>query len=232
MSDRALIVFLKHPETGRVKTRLAPALGAETAVELYRALCEEVLGATTPRPGEYERLVFFTPPEAAESVRAWLPGLRLHPQTGGDLGTRMAAAFAWVFARGAERVAIVGTDAPAVSTATVAEALDALDEADVVLGPAEDGGYYILALRESRPELFEGIAWSTPAVLVQTVARARQGGLRIHQLARLRDIDTPEDLRAEWPRLRLLLGDRPDLRRRIEAALSEAPDPGRSGSSS
>ncbi len=232
MSDRALIVFLKHPEAGKVKTRLAPALGAQTAAELYRALCEGVLEATTPRPGEYERLVFFTPREAADSVRAWLPGLRLHPQTGGDLGARMAAAFARAFARGARRVALVGTDAPAISRETVTEALEALDGADVVLGPAEDGGYSLLALRQPRPELLDGIAWSTPVVLEETVARAGRGGLRVHQLARLRDIDTPEDLLAEWPRLRSLLGDRPDLRRRIEAAMDEARDPGRSGSSS
>lgn len=219
MSGRSLIVFLKHPEAGKVKTRLTPALGAETAAELYRALCEEVLGATVPRPGEYERLVFFAPSRATEAMRAWLPGLRLLPQVGDDLGARMAAAFTRAFGRGAERVAIVGTDAPAISRSTVTEALDALDRADIALGPAEDGGYYLLALREPHPELLEGVPWSTPMVLEETVARAARGGLRVHQLARLRDIDTPADLRAEWPRLRVLLGARPDLRRRIEAGL-------------
>jgi rSAM/selenodomain-associated transferase 1 len=232
VSDRALIVFLKHPEAGKVKTRLAPALGAGTAAALYRALCEEVLEATVPREGEYERLVFFAPPEAAESMRAWLPGLRLHPQAGGDLGARMRAAFARAFDRGAGRVAIVGTDTPEVSRATVAGALDVLDEADVVLGPAEDGGYYLLALRQPQPALFDGIAWSTSTVLEATVARAEQGALRVHQLARLRDVDTPEDLRAKWPRLRALLDDRPDLRRRIAARLGEGPDPGGRGPAS
>jgi rSAM/selenodomain-associated transferase 1 len=219
VSTRALIVFLKHPEAGAVKTRLLPLLGAQTAAELYRALCEEVLRTTVPRRGEYERLVFFAPPEAAEAVRAWLPGVRLFPQGGGDLGARMSAAFARAFDRGAERAAIVGTDSPAVSRATVTAALDALDEVDVVLGPAEDGGYYLLALRQPRPELFEGVAWSTGAVLEETVARAARGGLRVHRLAPLRDIDTPEDLRAEWPRLRSLLEARPDLRLRVEARL-------------
>lgn len=227
MSRRALIVFLKHPEVGKVKTRLAPALGDETAVDLYRALCEEMLGATTPRPGEYERLVFFAPPEAADSVRAWLPGLRLLPQAGGDLGARMGAAFARTFQRGAERAAIVGTDVPGVSRATVSEALEVLDTADVVLGPAEDGGYYLLALKQPCPELFHGIAWSTPQVLDETVARARGAGRRVALLARLRDIDTPDDLRAEWARVSSLLGARDDLRRRIEARLGETPDPGR-----
>jgi glycosyltransferase A (GT-A) superfamily protein (DUF2064 family) len=85
VADRALIVFLKHPEAGTVKTRLAPLLGPGAAAELYRALCEVVLGSTVPDPGEYERLIFFSPPEAAEAVRAWLPGLRLLPQSGADL---------------------------------------------------------------------------------------------------------------------------------------------------
>ena len=223
MSDRALIVFLKYPEPGAVKTRLVPLLGAETAAGLYRALCEEVLRTTVPRPGEYERLVFFSPPGAAEAVRAWLPGVRLLPQSGGDLGARMAAAFARAFGRGAERAAIVGTDSPAVSRETVAGALDALDGADVVVGPAEDGGYYLLALRQPRPELFDGMAWSTPAVLEATLARAGEAGLRVRQIARLRDVDLPGDLRAEWPRVRRLLEARPELRQQIEERLARAP---------
>ena len=219
MSDRALIVFLKHPEPGTVKTRLMPALGPVVAADLYRALSETVLEATVPGPGEYERLVFFAPPGAAEEVRAWLPGIRLLPQGGGDLGGRMSGAFARAFARGAERVAIIGTDSPAVSRATAVEALDALSAADVVLGPAEDGGYYLLALRRPQPELFEGVAWSTSSVLAETVARARKAGLSVRLLSPLSDIDTPEDLRAEWPRVRLLLKSRPDLMRRIEVLL-------------
>jgi rSAM/selenodomain-associated transferase 1 len=132
----------------------------------------------------------------------------------------MAAAFSRAFERGARRVAIIGTDTPAVSRATVGEALDALDGADVVVGPAEDGGYYLLALREPQHQLFEGVAWSTSTVLAETLGRARDQGLRVHQLPRLRDIDTPEDLRAEWPRVRVLLGHHPDLTHEIEARLT------------
>jgi rSAM/selenodomain-associated transferase 1 len=219
LSDRALIVFVKHPAPGQVKTRLVPALGEELATELYRALSEAVLEATVPGPGEYERLVFFAPEDAAEGMRAWLPGLRLLPQAGADLGERMAAAFARAFQRGASRVAIVGTDAPAVSRATVVEALEALDTADVVLGPAEDGGYYLLAVSRPRPELFEGVAWSTSTVLEETRSRADRGGLKTHLLPRLRDIDTAEDLWAEWGRVAPLLEGRPDLRRGIEERL-------------
>jgi rSAM/selenodomain-associated transferase 1 len=220
VSEAALIVFLKHPEPGAVKTRLAPALGAETAAALYRALTEEVLEATVPRSGEYETLVFFDPPEAAEAMRAWLPGVRLRPQCAGDLGARMTAAFARAFERGARQVAIIGTDAPGVTRETVAGALAALDDADVVVGPAEDGGYYLLALCEPHPELFENVAWSTPVVLEETLARAATAGLRVRELPRLRDVDTLEDVRAEWPRLRPLLEGQPELRQRIEGVLA------------
>ena len=149
-SGRVLVVLVRLPRPGEVKTRLAAAIGPEAAAELYRALAEHVLEATTPA-GEYERLVFFDPPGALVEMREWLPGVRLLGQAGADLGARMADAFARAFARGARRVAIVGTDALGVSRETVDAALSALDGTDVVIGPAEDGGYYLLALRAPRP---------------------------------------------------------------------------------
>ena len=223
MSESALVVFLKHPRPGGVKTRLAAAIGPEAAAGLYRALAEQVLEATTPSAGDYERLVFFDPPESLPQMRDWLPGLRLMAQSGEDLGARMAGAFARAFARGARRVAIVGTDAPGVSRATVREALSALDAADVVIGPADDGGYYLIALGAPRPELFADIEWSTPSVADVTRARAQAAGLAVHWLPRRRDIDTLDDLRAEWPAVRGLLGDRPELRDAIEAVLGASP---------
>jgi rSAM/selenodomain-associated transferase 1 len=200
-----------------VKTRLAASIGPEAAAGLYRSLAEHVIEATTPAAGEYERLVFFDPPESVAQARAWLPGVRLMAQRGEDLGARMADAFARAFTRGASRVAIVGTDALSVSRETVTEALCALDGADVVIGPTTDGGYYLLALREPRPELFAGIAWSTPTVAAQT--RARAAGLALHELPVRRDVDTVEDLRAEWPAVHALLAHRPELRDAIEARL-------------
>jgi rSAM/selenodomain-associated transferase 1 len=219
VSERALIVFVKHPEAGRVKTRLEPLLGPESAAILYRVLAEAVLQATVPLPGEYETLVFYAPEESGPAMRAWLPGMRLLPQSGQDLGARMSAAFARAFERGAGRVAIVGTDSPTVTRATVVTALDALDHADVVLGPAEDGGYYLLALSAPQPALFQDIAWSTSSVLEVTQIRASSEGLTVHRLPVLRDIDTPEGLRAEWAGVRPLLKAFPDLRDLIEAGL-------------
>jgi hypothetical protein len=220
MPGRALVVFVKDPAPGAVKTRLAAAVGADAAAAFYRVLAERVLEATTPRAGEYERLVFFDPPEALAQVRAWLPGVRLAAQSSGDLGARMADAFGRAFARGAGRVALVGTDAPAVSRDTVLAALDALDAADAAIGPSEDGGYYLLALREARPELLAGIPWSTPSVAAETRARAAAAGLAVRELPVLRDVDTIDDVRLEWPALRALLAGQPRLRDSIEEALA------------
>jgi hypothetical protein len=100
------------------------------------------------------------------------------------VGARMADAFARAFARGAERVVLVGTDAPGVARETAIAALSALDAADVVIGPAEDGGYYLIALREPRPELFAGVAWSTPSVREETRARAAAAGLSVESSRR------------------------------------------------
>jgi uncharacterized protein len=223
MSERALVVFVKHPAPGAVKTRLAEAVGPAVAADLYRALAEHVLASTTPAPGEYERLVFFDPPQARDEMRAWLPGFRLLAQSEGDLGARLTDATGRAFARGASRVAVAGTDAPGLARGRVVAALDALDAADVAIGPSADGGYYLLALRQPRPELFAGMAWSTPSVATDTRARAAAAGLVVHELPVLRDVDTLEDVRLEWSVLGTLLAERPRLRESIEEALAASP---------
>jgi rSAM/selenodomain-associated transferase 1 len=195
-----LIVFVKEPRPGLVKTRLLPALDPESAAELYRALAEEEIRQTVPRSGEYTRLFFYAPPSSPEAMSA---------QQGDDLGARMSAAFDEAFRRGARRAAVIGTDVPWLSRDRVAEAFRALDEHEVVLGPTADGGYYLLALNRSRPELFRGIAWSTASVLASTVERAAGLGLRVQMLGPLADIDTIDDLRAHWSRVRPLLEGRP-----------------------
>lgn len=210
---------MKRPLPGEVKTRLVPHLGAEQAAELYRALAEQEIQATAPRPGEYERLFFFTPCEARAELAAWLPEREWRPQRGVDLGERMAAAYAEAFELGARRVAIVGSDAPWVSRALVLEALAALDAHDLALVPAIDGGYCLLALDRPRPELLTGLPWSTPAVLALTLERAAVLGLGVRLLDAQQDIDTLDDLRACWSRLRPLLSTRPALVAAIEAAL-------------
>jgi uncharacterized protein len=215
-----LLVFVKRPLPGEVKTRLVPHLGPKQAAELYRALAEREIQATAPRAGEYERLFFFTPREAQAELAAWLPERDWRPQRGTDLGERMAAAFAEAFELGARRVVLVGSDAPWVARALVLEALDALDTHDLAIVPALDGGYCLIALDRPRPELFAGLPWSTPAVLALTLERAAVLGLAVRLLEPQPDIDTLDDLRACWPRLRPLLSSRPSLVAAIEAALS------------
>lgn len=216
MSD-ALIVFLKHPTPGRVKTRLAAALGAEDAAAVYSAMAEELMRRT--RSPRLKRLAFHAPEATREQMEAWLSGEDWRVQSGGDLGERMRRAFDETFAGGARRVAIVGTDLPWLGEADVLEATHALDDSDVVVGPARDGGYYLLALSRPVPELFRDVAWSTGSVLQTTLQRAQALGLAVRQLAPRADVDTPQDLRREWSSIRPLLGD-PVLAARVEEALS------------
>jgi rSAM/selenodomain-associated transferase 1 len=212
-----LVVFVKAPRTGTVKTRLIPALGAEGAAELYRLLAEEEIRRTEPGPeGEYDRVFFYSPEGSVRELEEWLgPGTWL-PQEGADLGARMHGAFAAVFRRGARRAAVIGTDVPWVSRDLVCAAFRALDENDVVVGPARDGGYYLLALDRPRPRLFADIPWSTGSVLEATFRRAAEERLRVGRLAALRDIDTIEDLLAVRRELEPLLVGAPRLMRLID----------------
>jgi len=221
MAGRALadllLVFLKEPRPGAVKSRLAARIGAEAAAAVYRAIADEEIRRTAPRGDEYERRFLFDPPDSGPRIAEWLPGQIILPQGGGDLGERMARAFADAFASGARRVALVGTDVPALSYEDVRGALDSLDEHDVALGPATDGGYYLIALKGPEPELFRGIRWSSGEVLTATLDRAARRGLSVRVLRTIGDVDTVEDLAAEWERVRPLLGE--EMRQEIERTM-------------
>jgi uncharacterized protein len=224
-----LLVFLKWPEPGLAKTRLIGALGPEAAAGVYRLLAEAEMGATRPQAGEYDRLLCFSPAEAEARIQGWFPGEAVWPQPEGDLGHRMSEAFAQGFRQGAERVAIIGTDVPAVARATVQSAFRALDSADLVLGPAHDGGYYLLALARHRAELFLGIAWSTSKVLAATRARAASLGLRTHLLEAMNDVDTIDDLATAWSDLEPILAREPEVRDAVARALALRTRGGRLG---
>jgi rSAM/selenodomain-associated transferase 1 len=199
-----LAIFVKEPRPGLVKSRLAAAIGPEAAASVYRVLAEEVVRRSAPRRGEFDRVLVFDPPSAGAAVGDWLgfEAALLLPQSSGDIGMRMQRALADIFARGARRVALVGTDVPALGREDVRGALDSLDEHDVVLGPATDGGYYLIALKQPQPELFDGIGWSGPDVLAATLDRASRRDLGVRVLRTIGDVDTIEDLTAEWPRIR------------------------------
>jgi rSAM/selenodomain-associated transferase 1 len=214
-----LLVFLRWPEPGATKTRLIPALGAEGAARLYRILAETEMEATRPREHEYQRLLCFAPQDAGERMEGWFPGEDFWAQPEGDLGRRMASAFDEGFRRGAKRVALVGSDVPWVSRDLVTRSFEALAAADVVLGPARDGGYYLMALSGPQPELFLGVEWSTPRVLAVTRARAVALGLETHLVEPMDDIDALEDIRVTWKRLEPLLAIDPALRQEVAHAI-------------
>jgi rSAM/selenodomain-associated transferase 1 len=188
-----LIVFVKAPRPGKVKTRIAEVIGPQPACDAYLALVEILIGNLRTLPNVQVR---YSPDDALLEIPRWVqPTWTTAAQGEGDLGERLKAAFRDGFKTGAERVVIIGSDAPEITHDDIEAAWRALGENDLVLGPAEDGGYWLIGLRAERPELFERIAWSTATVFEETVARSKATGLKTHLLRRLADIDTIEDLR-------------------------------------
>lgn len=195
MQDR-LIVFTRYPEPGRTKTRLIPALGPEGAAQLHRRMAEHCL--KTAKQLAWQRglsvAVCFEGGDA-NLMTQWLgDGFEYIPQASGDLGQRMLGAFEHAFARAAQRVVLIGTDCPGITGKVLKAAFDALNDHDLVLGPAMDGGYYLIGLRKAVPEFFADMPWSTDQVLEQTIQRANKVQLTYRLLATLGDVDRPEDL--------------------------------------
>jgi len=194
--ERAVIVFARVPVLGRVKTRLAAGCGDETALEIYRWLGRRTVDAALAVRNC--RTTVYHTPAATEIILGWLGDeMPLRVQAEGDLGRRVALAIADVAASGAGRVVVVGTDCPDMSTAMIESAFASLSDADVVLGPTRDGGYYLIGVREPHPALFRGIPWSTGETLSATLAAAAAAGLRVSLLGERLDIDTAADW-AAW----------------------------------
>lgn len=191
-----LIIFTRYPEPGKTKTRMIPALGAEGAAKLQRRMTEDTLAQAqklqASRPLSVE--VHFAGGNY-QLMTAWLGSeVTYCPQGEGDLGERMASAFQAAFAAGMRGVVTIGIDCPDLDVGILAEAFEKLKTFDLVLGPARDGGYYLIGLRRLVPELFVGIDWGTSKVRQQTVDIAENLGLAIAFLPILNDIDRPEDL--------------------------------------
>ena len=193
-----LTVFAKDPEAGRGKSRLARSVGERHAGNVARALLSDALQlADAVRSEGVTVSVFHTPdrPDVRDRMRAKAPTLGHEAQGQGDLGRRMAACFDGWFRRGAERVVLVGTDCPTLAPEDVHTAFKRLESADVVLGPASDGGYVLIGLSAPRPELFADIDWSSGDVLAQTVGVVRRADLSLSLLPVQCDLDTVEDVR-------------------------------------
>jgi rSAM/selenodomain-associated transferase 1 len=193
-----LIIFAKEPVPGQVKTRLCPPLSLQSAAQLYQAFLTDILEEMGRLPG-LDGALAYSPGQARSFFQRLAPsGLRLFPQEGRDLGERMARAFDWGFAAGYRVVLLRGSDSPDLPGEVLLEAGEVLKSgrAQVALGPAADGGYYLVGLNAPHPELFQGQVWSTDTVLAEALHRARLLGLTVHLLRPWQDIDTYADLLA------------------------------------
>jgi rSAM/selenodomain-associated transferase 1 len=195
-----LLVFAREPVLGRVKTRLAAGIGPEAALATYRELLALTAAAVAAAqvPATLWLAEAPAPPAAPTLPRPEWPGLpwRVQPPTGA-LGGRMAHAFGEAFAGGAAHAAIIGTDCPGLTADLLRQAFDHLASHDLVLGPAHDGGYYLLGMNSLHPALFEHKSWSTATVLPDTLADSARLGLRVALLPALHDVDSAQDL-ATW----------------------------------
>ncbi|MEY3052300.1 MAG: hypothetical protein RLY31_2085 [Bacteroidota bacterium] len=187
----ALLVFIRNPVHGQVKTRLAATLGPDEALRIYQALLAHLRGVTAALP--MDKYLFYSDFIADDDE--WPADLfQKRLQQGADLGERMASAFAARLPH-YRRVVLVGSDVPGISPDILGQAFAALAEHDFTLGGTEDGGYYLVGMRAPAPSVFTGIAWSTPAVFSQTLDAIRRLGKTCHLLPELADIDTEADWR-------------------------------------
>ncbi len=200
MNEKALLVFSKVPRKGLVKRRLSAQIGTDRAFSLFLTLFKKTLSEA--EKVKAERYLFLWPQDFnPEEVFSLFPGagkFSLRPQSGQDLGERMKRALEDIFSRGHKRAVLVGTDIPELSSSLIEEAFLHLKGKDLVLGPARDGGYYLIGIRRglSRWEnLFEEISWGGPKVLEETLERASAIKADLFLLPELFDLDTEEDLK-------------------------------------
>ncbi len=199
--QRRVLLFIRAPELGRVKTRLEKKMDAKTVLTLYKHFVEDTMESLTA--GGHDIIVFFSPLHKEPAVRAWLGDtIHFQPQTGRNLGEKMRNAFSTVFAMGLDQAVLMGSDSPDIDIGIIDEAYAFLENRDVVIGPAEDGGYYLIGFQKKAfdGDVFSGIDWGTEHVYQQTLQHVHDAGLITHVLPVWQDIDTFEDLTAFYHR--------------------------------
>ena len=185
-----LLIFIRNPELGKVKTRLARTLGDDEALRIYHLLLEKTRAAAIDCNAE--RWLMYS--HFLDENDGWNPTLfQKKVQSDGDLGQRMEAAFQHALDAGAEKVVIIGSDCPTLTGAILDQAFAALDTHDLVIGPVPDGGYYLLGMRSLLPTLFRDMAWSTESVRATTLERIAAAGKTVAELPMLMDVDTEAD---------------------------------------
>jgi len=198
-----LIIFTRYPETGKAKTRLIPALGAEGAAALHRRMADHTLVQVQALQFQHPLCVEvrFAGGDR-DLMQRWLgTDLMYTVQGEGDLGDRMGRSFQSAFDASVDRAVIIGTDCPDLNATLLDQAFRELQHHDLVLGPASDGGYYLIGLRRLIPQLFIGMEWSTATVLERTLEIAAELNLSVALLPVLSDVDYPADLEI-WERYR------------------------------
>ena len=189
---KVLLIFIKNPELGKVKTRLAKSIGDDKALQVYKELLEKTISVAkrtdARRQVWYSSFIDYEDEITTDKFEKYL-------QSGSNLGERMKNAFQQVFEEGVERAVIIGSDCPSLNKKIVKNAFDRLKENDLVIGPSEDGGYYLLGMNRYYEALFEDIEWSTESVLESTLQKAESNRLKVFQLPILNDIDNLEDLK-------------------------------------
>jgi rSAM/selenodomain-associated transferase 1 len=193
-SRSALVIMAKQPAVGQTKTRMCPPLAPAEAAALYEAMLRDTISLAA-RLCTVQLAIAITPPEAIESFRLISPpDALLLPVSGRDIGDCLNQVLGGLLATGYTRALALNSDGPTLPASYLSTSFALLEGADVVLGPSEDGGYYLIGLKEPRPELFRDIAWSTTTVTAQTLACAETLGLRVALLPPWYDVDTDADL--------------------------------------
>ncbi len=194
-NTNCILLFVKSPATGKVKTRLAAEIGEDAALRFYRCFVEDLLSMIAIVNGQLR--LCFHPPEAMSQMRQWLGDRHSYtPQRGRDLGDKMKNGFIDAFEEGFTKVVIIGSDIPDLPEEFLRQAFNRLDSSDAVIGPSSDGGYYLIGFSRDSflAEAFDDIAWSTSEVFDQTRIKLDAHRLTVHLLPQWHDVDTREDL--------------------------------------
>lgn len=187
MSKDVLMIFIRNPELGKVKTRLAKTIGNHAALRIYELLLQHTFKIT--KQLRCDKIVYHA--EAIKETMLWEPGYQKKVQKGSDLGMRMHNAFKAAFEAHYQKAVIIGSDNYDIKATHIEDAFKMMDTNDIVIGPAADGGYYLLGMKTLHPAIFKEKAWGTATVLAETIKDLK--GVSIHLLETLNDIDTYED---------------------------------------
>ena len=191
---RCLIIFAREPKKGQVKTRLAQAVSQEKALDLYKAFLKDTL-TLAKKVRSVRKILAYDSNNSCPYLKKVGTGLYFHHQKGETLGARMIEAINFCKSNfSSAQTVIVGTDSPHLPLSFIKQSFGALKKADVVLGPSEDGGFYLIGMRKIEPKIFRGVIWSSPSVLRKTLMNAKRLGLKTELLESFFDIDTQEDL--------------------------------------